>query len=84
MRNFTLNGQREIELAYDKTLVVATAAPPSGITTFIETESPELGANPAGSKVPDDAGQVSEPPGTICDEIGQVVVPVAVVEMSVK
>jgi len=80
MSNFTQYGRREKEFAYAKTLVVATAAPPSGRTILIETESPELGAKLTGSE----AEHVSEPPGGICDEIMQVVVAVAVVETSVK
>ena len=60
------------------------ADPPSGITTLIETVSPEFGENPAGSDVPAEMGHVRVPPGAIEEDIAQVVLLVAVVEISVK
>lgn len=65
-------------------MAVEIADPPSGITTLIETVSPELGENPAGRFVPVVTGHVSVPPGAIEDDIVQVVLLVVVVEMSVK
>lgn len=61
-------------------MTVEIADPPSGITTLIEIVSPAFTVKTPVSEFE----QVRVPPGAIDGEIVQVVLPVALVEMSVK